>query len=286
MWIMSSVPAPEPFFLPRPAGQRYCVHHAPAARQTAVRAALVYVHPFGEEMNKSRRMAALQARAMAEAGCAVLQMDLLGCGDSSGELSDASWADWIDDLHAACDWMAHAHAGAPLWLWGLRAGALLATDVAAARPRQPNLLLWQPMVTGKTQVQLLLRLKAAGSIGGGLSSREVMAGLRESLAAGHTVDVAGYPLPARLVASMESAQLTQPGPDCQVHWLEVDPRPNAELTVPSARCLERWRDAKLGVTARVVEGPAFWQSAEIEEAPALLRASLEALGPMTPGKAA
>jgi len=45
-------------------------------------------------MNKSRRMVALQARALAGRGFAVLQMDALGCGDSAGDMQDATWADF------------------------------------------------------------------------------------------------------------------------------------------------------------------------------------------------
>jgi len=37
-------------------------------------------------MNKSRRMAALQARVFAAMGFGVLQIDLFGCGDSRANL--------------------------------------------------------------------------------------------------------------------------------------------------------------------------------------------------------
>ena len=70
------------FFLPDArGGQRFCIHHA--AQGPVRRGQVVYVHPFTEEMNKSRRMAALQSRALAGAGFSVLQIDLAGCGDLS-----------------------------------------------------------------------------------------------------------------------------------------------------------------------------------------------------------
>src|SRR5947208_15350687 len=108
----------EPFFMRLGGGRRFCVFH-PASRRDAA-GAFVYVHPFAEEMNKSRRMAALQSRALAAAGHAVLQIDLHGCGDSSGGFGDASWAAWIDDVVGACAWIIEK-TRAPLWLWGLRA---------------------------------------------------------------------------------------------------------------------------------------------------------------------
>ena len=54
-----------PFFLPASGGQRYCLLHLPAPGQTS-RGGIVYLHPFAEELNKSRRVAALQARAFAD----------------------------------------------------------------------------------------------------------------------------------------------------------------------------------------------------------------------------
>src|SRR5438046_9873063 len=117
--------ATEAFFLSNDGrGHRLCLHHRPAA--SSMLGGVVYVHPFAEEMNKSRRVAALQSRAFAQAGFEVLQVDLLGCGDSSGDFGDATWNDWVRDVIEASRWMRQrAH---PLWFWGLRAGCLLATE--------------------------------------------------------------------------------------------------------------------------------------------------------------
>lgn len=103
------------FFLPCDLGQRFCIYHA--ARNGQARGAIVYLHPFAEEMNKARRMAALQSRALAKAGFNVLQIDLLGCGDSSGDFADATWEAWQDDLVSGCSWL-QAHNQGPLILWG------------------------------------------------------------------------------------------------------------------------------------------------------------------------
>lgn len=270
-------PKPEYFFLSRDTGQRFCVLHAPSRADGGVRALVVYVHPFAEEMNKSRRMAALQARALAEEGCAVLQIDLLGCGDSSGLLSDATWDTWIADVHAACAWLTDRHPDAPLWLWGLRAGTLLAAAAAAQLDRPANLLLWQPVAAGRTQVQQFLRLKAAGSLSNGAPAKAAMGALRSALAAGEMVEVAGYPLPAELIAAMETATLPVPRAGSRVHWLEVSTRPEAGLAPASTKTLDAWRAAAVDLHAEVVGGPAFWQTTEIEEAPALLQASVDAV---------
>ena len=88
----------EPFFLPAAHGERFCIFHLPVG---AARGGIVYLHPFAEEMNKSRRMAALQSRMLAARGFAVLQIDLFGCGDSSGDFGDARWEIWRQDVALA-----------------------------------------------------------------------------------------------------------------------------------------------------------------------------------------
>ena len=89
---------PRPFFLRFTAGRRFCLLHAPERRAIG---AVLYVHPLAEEMNKSRRMAALQARALAASGWFVLQVDLFGCGDSDGDFGDADWQRWLADVDEA-----------------------------------------------------------------------------------------------------------------------------------------------------------------------------------------
>jgi exosortase A-associated hydrolase 2 len=270
--------APEAFFLAAGAGrdgQRFCLLHTPA-RATPQRAVL-YVHPFAEEMNKTRRMAALQARAFAEAGHAVLQIDLHGCGDSSGDFADASWQGWLADVADAGRWLRRRFPAAPLCLWGLRAGCLLAAEAAGRLDEPCDFLFWQPAGAGKPLLQQFLRLKLAGELLEG-KSKGVMDGLKQQLAAGTAVDVAGYRLSPDVAAGLERASLKPPTGPGRARWIEISNRAEAALSPASERPIAQWREAGFEVDARVVEGPAFWQTTEIEEAPALIGASLAALG--------
>jgi exosortase A-associated hydrolase 2 len=142
----------EAFYLPVEPGQRLCILHHASDGATSRRGGVLYVHPFAEEMNKSRRMAALQARAFAASGWDVLLMDLHGCGDSSGDFGDATWSLWQDDVEAGLRWLAARNDG-PVWIWGLRVGALLAATVAARTSHAHPLLLWQPTVSGHRFIQ-------------------------------------------------------------------------------------------------------------------------------------
>lgn len=232
---------------------------------------MLYVHPLAEEMNKSRRMAALQSRALAAAGCEVLQVDLFGCGDSSGDFGDASWDAWLEDVTTALAAL-RARTRAPVWLWGLRTGALVASAVAAHTPGLAGLLLWQPVVSGQLALQQLLRLRSAGeALGNG--SKGVVAGLRAELAAGRPVEVAGYMLSPALALGLEQASLHAPPPVPRVVWLEVAARADAKLRPSSAAVGDLWRAAGIVVCSEVVHGPAFWHTTEIEDAPALVNAT-------------
>jgi exosortase A-associated hydrolase 2 len=264
-------PHPEVFFLPAAGGeQRLCLFHAPT---TAARGKVLYLHPFAEEMNKSRRMAALSCRALAEAGHAVLQIDLRGCGDSSADFGDASWADWQADVRLALDWLDHRVPDAPLWLWSLRAGSLLA---AADWGRPVNHLFWQPMASGKLALQQFLRLKLAAEMAGG-ASKGLMDQLKSELAAGRAVEIAGYRLGSALASGLEAARLAPSGAPGRVEWLELSTREDAVLTPVSEQAIKSWQDAGWAVRAQIAQGPGFWATSEIELAPALIACTVEAL---------
>lgn len=272
----------EPLFIDRPtprAPRRFAVLQRPAAALPA--GLVVYVHPFAEEMNKSRRMAALQARALAGAGFAVLQPDLLGCGDSDGEFGDATWQDWTADVVAAAEWLRRRcnGTGLPLWLWGLRAGALLASDAAAQIEGVSGLLLWQPASNGAAVLQQFLRLKTAAGMLTGSKDGGSDALRRQLLEGGAAVDVAGYRLSPALARGLDAARLPQHGPGLgiAVEWLEVSAAENPAPSPVASTSAARWSASGCSVRLRAVKGPQFWQTVETETAPALLAATSAAL---------
>lgn len=270
----------------------YLLHHPPAG--VAVRAAVLYVHPWAEEMNKSRRMAALTARALAEAGLCVLQIDLLGCGDSAGELADADWERWLADVTEAAAWLlwqlppqapqphsAQPKQSAPLWLWGLRASALLCSAAAARLPKPPHLLLWQPTPQGKTVLQQFLRLKAAARLADG-GGKAILEAARADLTAGRSVEVAGYRLPPVLALGLQTATLSPPAVPADMQspaliWLETSAQADPSLSPAAQPALASWQAAGWRVHSACVGGPPFWQTTEIEDAPALTTATVQAL---------
>lgn len=263
-----------PFFLDTGAGQRFCIHHP--AHGGAAKASVLYLHPFAEEMNKSRRMAALQARALARSGCSVLQVDFGGCGDSCGDFGNASWQGWIDDAIAGARWLQQRDDRVPFWLWGLRAGCLIATATAARLGEPCNLLLWQPTLKGKTALQQFLRVGMAGGLAAG-STKDTGKTLREKLARELTVEIAGYRLNASLARDLDAATLQAPPQAQRIEWLEVSSAPQPMLLPASAQIIADWTEAGHSVHSQIVCGPPFWQTSEISEAPALIDHTLASL---------
>ena len=275
-------PPLDAFFQPAPGGgQRLYLHHTPRAGQAPL-GAVLYIHPWAEEMNKSRRMAALASRALAAQGWAVLQVDLLGCGDSSGDFGDASWQAWTDDVTRAAQWLRARHPGAPLWLWGLRAGALLAAAAAPYIGAPLNLLFWQPSLQGKAVLQQFLRLKAAAQLADG-GGKAILEAARADLAAGKIVQVAGYALPAALAQGLNMAALDPPPlARGRLVWLDISAQTSPTLSPATQGACPRWQAAGWQLDAQVVHGPSFWQTTEIEDAPALVAATQAALSTHSP----
>ena len=260
----------EAFFLPAAQGERFCLFHPAAA---SPRGGVLYVHPFAEEMNKSRRMAALQSRALAAQGYAVLQIDLFGCGDSSGDFADASWEAWRQDVVLGMDWIKRNVAGG-VTLWGLRLGALLALDAARGDEQVADrLVLWQPVLNGDALLTQFLRLRLASEMLSEGSSKSGVQGLRADLAAGTPVEVAGYTLPPPLAASLDSLKLAGLKPLAPVHWLEVVPEAGRQLPPAAQRVADSWMASGVRLQIECVPGQPFWNTLEITECPALVAAT-------------
>lgn len=266
--------AARPFFLQTERGRLFCLFHPPQDSQV-VRGTVLYVHPFGEEMNKARRMAALQAKQMAAMGYGVLQLDLSGCGDSSGDLRDASWGGWKDDLRDAVAWLTENSEG-PLCLWGLRLGASLAVDFARTSIFPIHrLLLWQPVISGELFLSQFLRLKLAGSVvSGDKAASTGVRQLRDSLRSGASLEIAGYDLPAPLASAIDAVKLEELGDAGQViDWFEVVPEPGRELPPAAKRVIDAWRCKSVHANVHLVPGSAFWTTQEVTECPELLAKS-------------
>lgn len=262
----------EPGFLSSGAGALFLLTY-PARRASSRRAVLI-VPAFAEEMNKCRRQVALAARAFAAAGITTFVPDLSGTGDSDGDFGAATLTQWRADLAAVTEHIAQQGFDDVVWL-GVRAGALLAMDALNEGGAPPaRLVLWQPVVSGKTMVSQFLRLKAAASLtqdtkGVGVSD------LRKTLASGGAVEVAGYWLNPSLVAGFDGLHLKNLPAVCPMHWFQV--QDSTDAPPPAQTVLDKLTSAGAEPVFEAVTGEPFWSTAEISLAPALIDATCASL---------
>jgi len=268
------VPHPhvEAFFFDADPGTRFSMYYAPDPRQQS-RGAVLYVHPFAEELNRTRRMAAQQARAFATLGYAVLQIDLFGCGDSCGDFSAARWPLWKRDLEVARDWLAERSPG-PMLLWGLRLGGLLALDLACSVPVD-GLLLWQPYLNGRTCINQFLRQQlAARLLDGERGVPRSTATLRARLATQGQLEVGGYTLTADLANAIDSIDaLHLPLPAVPVHWFASGSPAASRQAAAAERFGAQWAQRGATLHYHQVDGLPFWASPDTAECRALLDAT-------------
>ncbi|NIB43095.1 hydrolase 2, exosortase A system-associated [Pseudomaricurvus alkylphenolicus] len=246
----------EPGFIGPPGQQLFTLDFKPAG---VVRGHIIYIPPFGEEMNRSRTLAAEQARRFARNGYHCTVLDLFGTGDSDGELVDATISTWLENIEGAA---ANSETeGLPKILWGLRLGALLAMHAAAANPgRFQRLVLWQPVTSGKRFMTQLLRLRVASLASRGLPAESTQ-DIRRNLDNGETVDVAGYPLVDALVSDIEKmdAGSVQGLDSIKLDWFEYLPEEGAKPAIGVQKALDALREQCETVRLHSFSSPPVWQ---------------------------
>ncbi|MCG2584728.1 hydrolase 2, exosortase A system-associated [Massilia sp. TS11] len=256
----SSTPPVEPFYLDAEHGLRFCLHHPPHPLRPQ-RGAIIYLPPLGDEMERTRRMAHLQARAFAAQGFAVLQLDLFGCGDSSGQFADARWPIWQADVLQAQAWLA-ARYPPPYLLWGCRFGSLLALE-HAARFGAHGLILWHPFLSGRSCLSQFLR-----------SAGPSIVKLRSHLWQHGHLDVDGYSLSAELARDIDCLDLPRLQlPACDIDWFALPGPAGARSETQVLRLAQDWQRHQVRLRFHPVNGLPFWSSRTILTCPALLRAT-------------
>jgi exosortase A-associated hydrolase 2 len=247
------------FFLPGAARNLFAMYYPPA--ESGIDSGdVLYVHPFAGEMFASRNLIAALARALAAAGLGVLTVDLYGCGDSSGDFSDARWEIWREDLSAAVGWL-HAQGRDRLSLWGLRLGALLAMDFAArSREKYEGIVLWEPVVAGRTMLTQFFRINLDEAERGLLTEQLTDSEARKSLPTGYNIEVAGYELSGELIRAIDELEIAPLGKavSAPIHWMEIGQRAENPFHPDSLRAIEQWKQRGVQVITHKSVGLPFW----------------------------
>ena len=221
------------------AARLFGVHHPPEA--APLEAAVLLCAPGEHEGNAAHRPLKRLAELFARAGVHVLRFDWRGTGDSAGETGAGDPAQWADDVRAAARELVDLSGVRALSVVGLRLGGALAARACATGLRVRDLVLWEPVASGRAYLAELETADARRNLqllhprspkeellGFPLSPRQ-----REELA---RLEVAGAgPLAARRVLLFASAErpadqalqkaLVAAGARCELHLSVGEPLP-------------------------------------------------------------
>ncbi|MEX2123354.1 MAG: hydrolase 2, exosortase A system-associated [Woeseia sp.] len=264
----------EPFFLESSAGRIFLLLRAPAKARRCV----LFVPPFGEEMNKCRRQVTETAKALLAGGYAALVVDLFGTGDSDGEFAEATWSTWKSDIVAAIAWIG-ANGLSLQALVATRLGcALVAESLRDTGSNVQKTVFWQPVENGRQYMTQFLRFRVAASMmesDGG----ETVENLKERLDRGETLEIAGYPLTPELWRAVEAVDLAAFIDPClgQLAIFEVGRARENELSIAGRRLAVKAQEQGIESTGRRIPGEPFWSTTEIVVNPELTQRTTEYL---------
>ena len=265
------------FFLDATKGGRFCILTRPCGVPVG---SVLLVPPFGEELNKCRRMLALAANAFSERGWLVLRVDLFGCGDSGGDFADSTMAQWRDDLSLGWSWLESEArklgVGPARVIWSVRAGSLLLGDWLSAGNTCSAALLWQPVLSGRQYLTQWLRLGVATSLNGGAGAELAMSDLRSRLMTGISIELGGYEISPAMALELEAANLGFPeGGRIALGIYEIASGIRAGTLSPAiSHAIKDWSARGMRTFAESVEGASFWQTQAIVVVPELIQRSL------------
>src|SRR5262245_42748506 len=187
----------KPFYFGASARPLFGLHHPPQ-RRVRRRTGVVVCQPFGQEYMRAHRALRELAQEAGETGFHALRFDYFGTGDSSGHGDDVDLARWHDDLALAVEEMKETAAVSSVALVGLRLGATIAAEFAARRQDVATLVLWDPVIHGRSHLEEL-----------DATQRRWLADHPAVPATSDVDEVLGFPLPDRVRRSIGSIDLRE-----------------------------------------------------------------------------
>lgn len=272
-----------PDFLTAPSGNLFVMGVTPTAESTGQ--VVLFIPPFAEEMNKSRKMLSLTMQRLARRGVKSQLIDLYGTGDSEGELHQASWRGWLDDLVHWFNQVAEQPEVTNIHVVAMRTGALLLADllhmegVCAAKAKLTSVQYWQPVFNGTLFINQFLRLRLAADMmsdgGEKLTTKDLLGKIKQ----GEAVEVAGYQLVNAVVEGMLNAQGTALPEGLDANITVFDINASGKVSPAMQRAASQLQELGLQTQLDALAGPAFWSTQEIALCPELVNASCQVITP-------
>ncbi len=200
---ISSKPVIEKAFFFKGSGQRRLLGFLHSPESISKPAGILYCHPFAEEKNMSHPVMVKAARRFAGSGFPVFRFDFSGCGDSEGDLTEVSLADWQQDIDYALEVFFQETGIKRCFLWGLRLGAGLALlHYEKKKEDIAGLILWQPVLNFSLYIKQFLRQAISTQIVRA-QDRNTGTGTEDSPQGTGITTVVGYPITQHLLESFQ-----------------------------------------------------------------------------------
>jgi pimeloyl-ACP methyl ester carboxylesterase len=146
-----------PLYFGSPEKPLFGCYHEPRANLR--KCAVVICQPIGHEYINCHRALRQLAVRLCDAGFPVFRFDYYGCGDSSGNAEEGSIPQWVEDASTAITEARRRTGLVQVCLIGLRLGGALSVMIGARRGDLESLVLWDPVVNGKSYFEGLLLLQ-------------------------------------------------------------------------------------------------------------------------------
>jgi len=250
----------KPFFFGPSAQPRFGLLHPPSG-ETTRRAGVLLCYPGVQEYNISHWAFRKLAGMLSRAGFPVLRFDWAGTGDSAGDSDSGRVATWLEDVAMAAQELQDSAEVERVSVVGMRLGAALAARAVASGLSAEDLVLWEPVLSGR---KYLAEMDA-------LDRHELERLLHEGPSG--DAELGGYPFSKATRADLEALDAAAEAPrGAKRVWLFSD-RERPELQE-----LEKaWGAAGLQVSSQVVQDQASVTSGAARESAALYTTALEVI---------
>ena len=231
----------------------FCVLGRPAGE---AHTGVVFCPPFGDEMVCTYARFARWAKELAEEGFAVLRYHPFGTGESDGTSGQFTPRGAAEDSGTAVRWLRENLKVERVGLFGLRFGASVAVQAAAAA-RLDFVVVWSPIINLQQYFRELLRLRLTKELVHQRADRVnvTVKDMMDELDAGRSIDLLGYELSPEFYRQMiASTSWPEQPPAPKVLWV-ARPAEGSRATP----VVERWRSQGSQVDIELLPEPVFWE---------------------------
>lgn len=140
--------------------------YTPARGGVPTARSVLLCYPAGPEYMRAHRAFRQLNTLLNRAGMNVLRFDYSCTGDSGGAGAEATYEDWLSDIGVAIEELKDNAMADRVDVVGLRWGATLAAQACAERDDVDRLVMWDPIISGRSYLDAHLgETRPSGTVG-------------------------------------------------------------------------------------------------------------------------